>query len=167
MRPARDPAAPAIRPALPSDALAVARVQVAAWRDAYRGIVPQKFLDGMSEDRAAQRWQERFAPGRFLFVAEGEQGVTGFVSGGPAREGPGGFDGEVYALYVLAAERRRGIGGRLLRRAALALAEGRAFDERHGGRVVAAKEIEIGGADLPEVAYGWADLASLRGASAG
>ena len=33
------------------DALAVSRVYAASWRAAYRGIVPQAFLDEMAEDR--------------------------------------------------------------------------------------------------------------------
>jgi len=36
--------------ATPDDALPLARLHVAAWRAAYRGLVPDEFLDGLDVD---------------------------------------------------------------------------------------------------------------------
>jgi len=182
MDPTTRPGGAVVRAAVPADAAAIARVQVASWRDAYRGIVPDAFLDGMREEEwAARRLGNLEAGGTTTLVAEEEGRIVAFACGGAARRAPGGFDAEVYALYVLRDRRRRGLGRLLLllladalaARGAISLvlwvlrdnAPGRAFYEGLGGRVVAAKEIEIGGASLPEVAYGWADLASLRARS--
>ena len=154
-------------------------MQVASWRDAYRGIVPQAFLGGMLEEEWAERRLANLGvPRTTSLVAEEDGAVVGFVYGGPAREAPAGYDAEVYALYVLRARRRRGTGRRLFARLADASAAagarslvlwvlkdngpGRAFYEALGGRVVAEKLIRIGGVPLPEVAYGWTDLAPLR-----
>ena len=40
----------------------------------------------------------------------------------------------------------------------------RAFYERLGGRQIGAKQSDIGGVTLEEVAYGWEDLAQLASA---
>ena len=169
---------PRVRAAAPADARAIAGVQVASWRDSYAGIVPQAFLDGMLEEE----WEERRrgnigVPGTTSLVAEVDGAIVGFVFGGPGRETLAAYDAEVYALYVLRDRRRRGVGLRLLGHFANAAAAagartcalwvlrdnlpGRAFYESLGGRVVAEKDIPLGGQPLPEVAYGWSDIRRL------
>ena len=45
-----------IRPAEISDALGIARVHVNAWRETYKGIIPDSVLDALSyEELTAQR----------------------------------------------------------------------------------------------------------------
>lgn len=48
----------ATRPAVLMDADAFGRIQVAAWRDAYAGVMDQRFLDRMNPDRSAAHWRE-------------------------------------------------------------------------------------------------------------
>jgi ribosomal protein S18 acetylase RimI-like enzyme len=159
-----------VRPARPSDAPAIARVHVATWRAAYRGIVPQTFLDAMDEAKRADRWSGilRGAESATL-VAETLRGVVGFVSVGPARGWSGPETGEVWALYVEPERQRRGVGAALWRAGMEELARqgrrgtmlwvlarnasGRAFYEKMGGRVAASKTEDVGGALLDEVAY--------------
>ncbi len=44
-----------LRPAVPADAPAAARVHVRAWQAGYRGLMPAEYLDGLRpEDRAAR-----------------------------------------------------------------------------------------------------------------
>ena len=50
--PMRLPAGAEIRRARPEDAEAVARVHVAGWRHAYRGLLPDDYLDGLD-------WRDR------------------------------------------------------------------------------------------------------------
>ncbi|HEY1011092.1 MAG TPA: GNAT family N-acetyltransferase [Herpetosiphonaceae bacterium] len=169
-----------IRAATLDDAAGIAMVAVDTWRIAYRGIVPDEVLAGLSyERRAAQALQQIQAAGsqQFTLVAADEDGqVVGFASGGRERSGEHGFRGELYAIYVLAAFQGRGVGRRLAGRvAAELLARGfnsmllwvladnqpsRRFYEALGGVPVAEQTIELGVA-LPEVAYGWRDLAPL------
>lgn len=108
-----------VRPALFSDAAAVAHVQVTGWREAYTGRMPQTILDGLDEERATRQWGEVIA-GRTplhsdMWVAEQGGAVVGFVSSGACRD-PDATPGrpEIYALYVLAAHYGTGVGQGLL-----------------------------------------------------
>jgi hypothetical protein len=48
-----------VRPARPDDALPVAGVHVRSWQAAYRGLLPDDYLDGL---RAEERWYSRASP---------------------------------------------------------------------------------------------------------
>lgn len=110
-------------------------------------------------------------------VAEDEKGhVADFADGGPEREGDPEYKGELYAIYLLKESQGKGLG-RLLTGAVarqnlqagyasmlvwvLADNPSRSFYEHLGGKQVKAKQIEIGGAKLDEIAYGWADVTPL------
>ena len=49
-----------IREAHQSDFIGIAKVRVDTWRVAYKGIVPDGFLDGLSYQNIAERWSEIF-----------------------------------------------------------------------------------------------------------
>jgi hypothetical protein len=62
-----------VRPAVLQDAPAIAAVHVATWRDAYAGLLPDDFLDGLDVDQRAERWRGRLAAlpaGLFVLVVE-------------------------------------------------------------------------------------------------
>ena len=173
-----------IRLARLEDAPAIAAVHVRAWQTAYRGIVPDSYLDTMDLAARVERWQERLAhpaESEFTFVAEltgntkeTPGAIIGFSSGGPERHGIAGYDGELYAIYLLPEHRGKGIGRRLVAAAAKWLSErgtqslviwvlkdnvkGRAFYEALGGQLVSEQTITIGSSSLLDVAYGWPDL---------
>ncbi|MBN6038611.1 GNAT family N-acetyltransferase [Amycolatopsis sp. 195334CR] len=86
-----------IRPAAAGDELGVATVHVRSWQAAYRGLLPDDFLDGLRpEDRAAQY---NFTSGRTRpIVAVDEDSVRGFAAFGPSRDSDN--EGELYAIYV-------------------------------------------------------------------
>jgi ribosomal protein S18 acetylase RimI-like enzyme len=171
----------AVRPARPEDAEGMVRVHGDAWRAAYRGIVPDAFLEGVGREPDAVERRRRWTahPEALVLVAEDGGEVVGFAIGGPPRTIPPGFDAELALIYVLPGRQGGGIGRRLFGEVAAALAArgsrslalwvlrdnapGRAFYERLGGRFLAEKEIEIGGARLVEVAYGWRDLGAIAG----
>ncbi len=172
-----------IREAVPADAGGITRVHIDTWRTSYAGIVPDEHLAGLSYSRREPVWVQiltRDAPAECNFVAETEGGeVVGFAGGGPEREGDEVYRGELYAIYLLQEHQGRGIGRRL----ACAVAQGllssgfdsmllwvlednrraRRFYESLGGAVVGRKSIEIGGAALVEVSYGWRDITGLAG----
>ncbi|MGH2582712.1 MAG: GNAT family N-acetyltransferase [Anaerolineales bacterium] len=165
-----------IRKALPSDAEAIARVHLATWRTTYAGVIPDYFLKTLSIERRKQMWEEALQEtreGHFLFVAEDESEVVGFVSTGPTREAPPGYEGEIYAIYLLEAYQGKGWGRQLFDRAKDALlqagytsmflwvlAENPAcgFYEKLGGVRVSERFVEIGGKELKEFSYGWPEL---------
>jgi ribosomal protein S18 acetylase RimI-like enzyme len=110
-----------IRPAVPDDAFDIATMHVRAWRAAYRGIVPDEVLDGLSVAARAASWSDQLTgdlSDQHTFVAEQEGVVVGFVALGPSRDPlvePG--TGEVYAIYVDPDLWGRGIGSSLLAQA--------------------------------------------------
>ena len=171
-----------IRPATVEDAPALAEVHVASWHETYRGLVPDEYLASLSVAERIERWRGRLTgadPGAFTLVAEDDQGrLVGFATGGPEREGAPVYTGELYAIYLLRAAQGAGLGRRLVQAVVeRLLAEGhrsmlvwtlaanpsRGFYERLGGQLVRSTTITIGGANLEDVAYGWTDIAPLKG----
>ena len=133
------------------DCVAVAHVQVAAWRAAYVGVVPDDVLARLDVAERVRRWIELVHRGVRLLVAEDEAGVVGYASSGASRDDDAtAAVGELYALYVVPDRWGTGVG-HLLHDAALdglrqerstcatlwVLAEntrGRRFYESHGWR---------------------------------
>jgi Acetyltransferase (GNAT) family len=100
-----------IRTAQIAAAEGIAAVHVDAWRETYRGIVPDEILDQLSYERRAELWKRSIGERhQCLFVAEDLGRIAGFVSAGAGREAPGGFDSEIYAIYLLRAHQGRGTG---------------------------------------------------------
>src|SRR3954470_2654018 len=104
-----------IRDAAPEDAAAVAAIHVTAWQAAYRGLLPDSYLDAMRpEDRAARYTfgsADPEAPETIVAV-QGEV-IRGFATVGRARDETGDV-GELLAMYVAPAFWRGGIGRLLL-----------------------------------------------------
>jgi len=107
-----------VRSARPDDAAPVESLRVATWRVAYRGMVPDGYLDAMSGDAAGRA--ARLAdpgPGVVEMVAESADAIVGWAVGGPSRDDDATPSvGEVYACYVNPGWWGSGVGGRLLRR---------------------------------------------------
>lgn len=165
------------RPATPHDAPSIAQVHVSSWQTAYRGILADSYLDGLSVDDLTERWQVILnKPEQFTFVAEADGQVVGFANGGPERDKRGDFNGEIYAIYILDRYRGRGIGRKLFQKAAAALLDQgmdsmlvwvmadnpyRRFYRRLDGTPVDSKVIEIDDQQHLVVAYGWEDLGAF------
>ena len=106
-----------LRRATPEDAAALAAVEVNCWRVAYRGLMPDAYLDGLSEAEKAESWREnllKHGPSgrKRVWVAPGDTGITGFVRVGPVMD-----DSEVgliYLLYVLPEQWSQGVGSTLM-----------------------------------------------------
>jgi ribosomal protein S18 acetylase RimI-like enzyme len=112
--------APPIRHADPADAAAIARIQVRAWQDGYRGIVSDAFLDGLSVGAVEETWRGLLDPTAddppFVVVALDEGRLAGYaVVRRPGRDDDADEDtAELVALNVDPAHWRRGIGEALL-----------------------------------------------------
>jgi GNAT superfamily N-acetyltransferase len=164
-----------VRPANADDAAAIARVHVSTWHTAYRELLPEDYLDSLSESDYEERWARTLREGSSrVYVAEDRGAVVGFASGGRERAGEVGYDGELYALYVLDSAQRHGHGRDLVKAVVGGLREmgllnmivwvlrdnptARKFYERLGGVYVRSQPITIGSALLQEVSYGWKSL---------
>jgi GNAT superfamily N-acetyltransferase len=105
-----------IREATAADARAIAEVHVRSWRWAYRGLIPDDFLEKLSVDDREPVWGEMLAdptPRWGCLVAEDAAGrVVGFASFGPPKDEPATPHGagEVYAIYLEEAVAGTGVG---------------------------------------------------------
>lgn len=113
-----------IRPAQVGDAAALALVHVRTWQAAYRGQMPQEYLDQLDpvQRRALwKHWIQHVAPRAGTCVLEHEaDGVIGFISVSPSRDDDAdpATIGEVTAIYLLPTHWGSG-GGRMLMGAGL------------------------------------------------
>jgi ribosomal protein S18 acetylase RimI-like enzyme len=160
-------------PAVIEDAHAIATVQIRSWQAAYAGILDPGWLQSLSIEERARRWQEILAANESrTLVCRDEGTVTGFVSLGKCRdEGAPESQGEIWALYAAPEVWGQGAGRALLERAirdlnssGLTTVSLWVLKENHRGIrfyetcgfVRAAgngKIIEIGGREVEEVAY--------------
>ena len=101
-----------IRPAHASDSLLVAAVYVRSWRAEYRDLLPPQALATLDEQEWAARFRSQPNPGRSTLVAVQRRRTVGMVSFGPDRDDA--IFGEIYAIYVLPAIQRMGVGRRLM-----------------------------------------------------
>ena len=120
-------------------------------------------------------WEEVLANKgvEFVYVAEVENMVVGFLSAGPSREEELEFDGEIYGFYIEDQYQGQGIGRELFRVTVnkfldnsfssmfvWVLKENSAvkFYRKMGSRLVKESYIEIGGKEYLEIALGWDQL---------
>lgn len=103
-----------------ADAAALARVFVASWRAAYRGLMPDAALGALTVADARARWKAVFrAADRTVLVAESGGRIRGVAAFGPCHD-PGFAPeetAELYGLYVHPRAWGRGLGKALCGRA--------------------------------------------------
>ena len=165
-----------IRRATISDAARIAATHVRSWQSAYRGLIPQDYLDSLDP---AQRlaWRQQILASvdwsvAGVLVAEDESGLTGFADFGPTRDADEDprLIGEIRAIYAAPAVWGLGHGRELMTAALGGLTtvgygeatlwvldsnkRARRFYEAAGFRADgSAKEYEGPGFTLPEVRY--------------
>lgn len=102
------------------DAEELASVHVQAWREAYGGLLPQRFYDDAERERRWLMWSGLLAgadAGHRILVARRGGRIVGFVMHGPAAEHLRHRplrDEQLYALYVLSSSYGHGVGQALL-----------------------------------------------------
>jgi ribosomal protein S18 acetylase RimI-like enzyme len=123
-----------IRAARVADASQIAVVHVRSWQGAYRGLLPQVYLDGLDPAERVGRWERSLAEandGRNgVLVADASGTLLGFVGYSPSRDGdvdPARV-GEIDAIYLLPSAWGQGVGRRLMGAALTRLAEAQ-FDQ--------------------------------------
>ncbi len=89
------------RRATPEDSMRIAEVQVESWKAAYRGIIPDDYLDEMEPERRCSFWDQQVRDEcGDMFVAAADGFVTGFCHLIPSRDADGEGASEVAAIYV-------------------------------------------------------------------
>jgi ribosomal protein S18 acetylase RimI-like enzyme len=167
-----------IRTAGTSDAAAIAMLHTASWREVYRGILPDAYLDHEIVEDRRRYWAEALAaPAVGLVLVACRGGApSGFIA--VTRGGEPGYDAVIDSLHVAATWRGTGLGPRLMGQAVGILLAGgassvclRVFDanaaairfyRRLGGRVDGTGIDGFAGANMPDTRFGWRDLTALR-----
>ncbi len=168
-----------VRLAALDEALEITRVHIAAWRDAYRDLLPSTTLDALDERGLLGRREQSLRSGELAtFVALHEGHLVGYCVVGPNRVAPPTYRGEMHAIYLLPEAQRLGLGRKLTLAAAKWVLEelgetmivwtfeqnapARGFYQHLGGILCGYRFLSIDGAgNLPVVAYGWEDVRHL------
>lgn len=83
----------------------IANVHVASWGEAYRGLLPQNFLDGLNVQAWQRTWERIFreesGKDSHVIIAYLDGDPVGFISFGPARDEMFVGMGEIYAIYLI------------------------------------------------------------------
>jgi GNAT superfamily N-acetyltransferase len=165
-----------IRPAVPADADACARIHVAASEASYRGIMPDEEFERRPLERRRQQWHEWLSSGNITLVACDDAGdVLGFAGARLLDDGSG-FDAYLTTLYLRPDMTSQGVGKTLLRAIAGKLftagarnmvlrtlrlnANARAFYEHMGARFIP-EGVDIDAGTFDDVAYAFDDLHAL------
>jgi L-amino acid N-acyltransferase YncA len=106
-----------VRKATAEDASGIAFIHVRSWQVAYRGHMPDEFLDSLDVGKRANMWRELTQnPDKIVFVADDRKGnIVGFSALGPSRDTDADPNtAEVSAIYVHPEQWQKGIGRALL-----------------------------------------------------
>jgi GNAT superfamily N-acetyltransferase len=164
-----------------ADAAKIAALHTASWRGAYRGILPDAYLDGEIVPERLALWKKRLRSSgrdrRLVLLAEDRAELAGFVCVLLDEEPEWGAS--LDNLHVRQDLKGRGLGRRLFAAAARwvmskqpgwplhlwvfeANRTARGFYERFKGEVVA-REIKRmpGMAEVPSLRYVWRDVGTL------
>lgn len=166
-----------IRPAEHRDFPTIARIQAASWKDTYRRILPDDYLQNRVSADMVRHWNEiEVLPDDVVLVAEDEETI-GFIA---VWCRPAPF---IDNLHILPEVRSQGIGSQLMVAAADELLERghtnvylwvmaenlRAirFYERLGGVRVEKTVKKLFGNEVPNLKVLWQDLSVIKAASRG
>lgn len=151
----------------PGEETAVSRIYALAWKQGYRSMVAQEYLDALPETRWVPMLTD--SPYRSL-VCEQDGVLVGTSCIAPARDEALSGWGEILSCYVLPEHWGKGVGGALLREAVRLLradgftslylwvlrdnARARTFYEKHGFSATGEEApVEIDGVAYSELRY--------------
>ncbi len=170
-----------VREANLDDASAITRVHIDTWRTTYSEILPEEYLAKLSYQQRESHWKQMLSTAaennHFIYVVENDVGkIIAFANGGTERTNDAIYKGEIYAIYILKAYQRQGLGRRLIQTLVKrldelglesmlvwVLADNSACDFYKAlyGEPIYTKQIKRGDRTLNEIAYGWKDIRVL------
>ncbi len=167
-----------IRKAEIEDAPGLANVHINSWREAYKGILSDDFLDDrpLNFNSRLKMWRSILSKTQHItYLAEHDQyGVIGFAGAGKGRDERFNGYGEIFAIYLLKKFHGQGIGFKMLQECFRDLKNNDLskvylwvidnnptinFYERAAGVRCDYKKTEtIGGREIIEIAYSWENI---------
>ncbi|MEA4823421.1 MAG: GNAT family N-acetyltransferase [Clostridiaceae bacterium] len=100
-----------LRRASGEDSLGLGTVYCFSWKEAYKDIVPESFLNSLTVENSAPK-PEHISPNN-NFVIEETGTIVGLVNFGKCRDASTNNVGEIRSIYVLPEMWRRGLGQQL------------------------------------------------------
>lgn len=101
-----------IRDAVDNDIDNIAKLYISNWKETYKGLLSEDYLDGLTQEYGVKKWLKYFKEGSRIFVAYEENEFLGFVA---CKKDD---DEEHYwyldSLHVTKASRGKGIGTKLI-----------------------------------------------------
>lgn len=169
-----------IRKADNGDAHGIAKVHVKSWKETYKGIISQEYLEGLNVDDRLLLWENILSSPKDeapVYVTVNNKGeIIGFASFGIERSAMQPTAGELYAVYLLEEYKRNGLGTMLLYEGlkdlmqqgfdsllVWVLAENPSlqFYEHFVPKKEAVENAQIGSSFYEEIAYKWSNLNDL------
>jgi ribosomal protein S18 acetylase RimI-like enzyme len=160
-----------VRLARPGDEAGIAAVHDAAWRDAYRGIIPGRELERMVERRGPEWWRRAIRAGTRLLVLDFADAIVGYASYGRNRMPALAYGGEIFELYMAPEYQGVGLGERMFAASRADLAahgfptfvvwalggneRAMEFYHRRGGAIVRRARERFADVTLERVAFGF------------
>jgi len=161
-----------IRKALPEDAYDYTACHISCWQSAYRGIIPDDYLDNMpseQEQRTEERRQYLCDPNVNNYCVVLGDKMIGFLGFGKCRDEDKPDSGEIGGIYLLREFWDKGYGGKMMDFAKNTLMHmgfdeiiiwvfeenirARRFYEKHGFVLDGAKKEMVRGKPLVAVRY--------------
>jgi len=108
-----------IRKAQPEDALGIATIHVKTWQCAYKGQIPDSYLDNLSIEKRRKTWNESLKKKEEVkhpIVAISENKIVGWCASGKSRDEDVSDEiGELYGIYVSPEDIGQGVGSALMK----------------------------------------------------
>ncbi|TGB05325.1 GNAT family N-acetyltransferase [Halobacillus salinus] len=171
---------PKVRVAKFEDAEKIANIHVRSWKSTYKDLLDERDVSNSNVENRIALWEtvlRKPVNGQIAYVVENDEGEpVGFVSGGKERTKNYGFDGEIYAIYLLEEYQRQGYGSIMLQTFAHAMKEAgyesllvwvltknpsSHFYSKLGAHPVEAEQVTIGQGTYEETAFGWKEIDHL------
>ena len=102
-----------IRKAQINDAENIVKINIRGWKQTYKGIFPQQFLDNLKlTNETIQKCQNKI---KEYSVYIKDKQIVGFIRYGKNKKGYNDSYGEIYALYIDNNFKQKGIGKELVK----------------------------------------------------
>jgi ribosomal protein S18 acetylase RimI-like enzyme len=172
-----------IRHATLADAERMGFINATSWRTTYTGLINERAFDAMTHEAMVAKWTRiitHYATNSsFVFVAEIDGEVVGYVSCGPNRHPEQSqFEWELLALYLLKEHQGKGIGKALFCKAINEMKElgvrsmilyvlssntpSRKFYESFKPDFTDTAKVIIDEIEYDDTYYGWSDISTFR-----
>ena len=159
-----------IRKAVKEDSYNVAKLIVSGWQTAYRGLIDDTYLNNMSVDTMAPRWEKHILnqnEDNHIYVYEENNKILGVIRFGPPLDESLKYNSEIHVLYVEPSLKRKGIGTKLFNFAKTYFISNNTTDmiiwclknnipsikfyEKMGGTIVSSRSAVVNNIELEEV----------------